>query len=70
MLRRKANAGVNYHLKKITTTFGEVYKIDARKGKKNTSSNNTKGSGVSWGQFGALLNNWLQINPNIQITIQ
>ncbi|MFT3751291.1 MAG: hypothetical protein QM768_23470 [Agriterribacter sp.] len=66
----EGNAEVNYDPKKNTTTVGEGDESDAKKGKKSSSSTNTNGSGVSCNQVGALLNSWLRINPNIQVTIQ
>ncbi|MEJ0105420.1 MAG: hypothetical protein WDO19_23940 [Bacteroidota bacterium] len=68
----EGNAEVNYNPKKNSTTIGEGDESDAKKsgGKKKTSSTNSDSNGMNWGQLGALMNSWLKVNPNIQITFQ
>jgi RHS repeat-associated protein len=66
----EGNAEVKYDPTKNTTTIGKGDESDAKKsgGKKHTSSTGT--SGMNWMQVGAMINSWLQANPNIQITIR
>ena len=66
----EGNAEVKYDPTKNTTTMGTGDESDAKKsgGKKSTSSTNS--NGMNWGQVASLLNGWLKVNPNIQVTIQ
>jgi hypothetical protein len=64
------NAEVKYNPDTNTTAIGEGDESDAKKnnGKKKTSFTNS--TGMNWGRAASLINSWLRINPNIQITIQ
>ncbi|HEX9504011.1 MAG TPA: RHS repeat-associated core domain-containing protein, partial [Patescibacteria group bacterium] len=66
------SAGKTYTIdqwNKMVSSAPLEYQKSGAKGTGSTSNNN-EGSGMTWSQAGALINSWLQQNPNIVITSQ
>jgi hypothetical protein len=59
----EGNAEVRYDPLSNRTTIGKGNERDAKK-------TQTEESRVSWSQFGFLLSNWMNANPNIQYNVK